>query len=306
MDFERVTLRDRVRLEPYLRTWGGGSCQHSFTAMYCMADKYGEAFCMRDGYLFILRSGLCREGERVYLFPMGDQSDEAGMRRALDAVVEDAHEHGAKVRFETLTAETKNIVLRLMPGRFHAEANRDLAEYIYSYERLAELSGPDMRSRRHEVSAFFHRYQDRVRIERIEPRHMDELRAFQEFWVSSGQSHEDGVQLEVENSAIKKGLAHFDELGLSGIIVYVDGGCVGYAYGGALSPTHYDVIIEKGDRRVEDIYRVLNRELVRLCCTEYAFINREEDLGVAGLRKAKMSYKPDVLLEKYIVTEGEA
>ena len=64
-----------------------------------------------------------------------------------------------------------------------------------------------------------------------------------------------------------------------------------------------DVIIEKGDRSISDIYKILNRDLVRMCCYGFSYINREEDVGVEGLRKAKMSYKPDILLEKYIVTE---
>ena len=74
-------------------------------------------------------------------------------------------------------------------------------------------------------------------------------------------------------------------------------------YGVPLSDDYYDVIIEKGDRRISDIYRVLNRELVRMCCQNFSWINREEDVGVEGLRKAKLSYKPDRLIEKYLVTE---
>ena len=90
---------------------------------------------------------------------------------------------------------------------------------------------------------------------------------------------------------------------LSGVLLEVDGKLAGYAYGAPLSDTHYDVIIEKGDRRIPDIYRILNRELVRMCCQGFTYINREEDVGVEGLRKAKLSYKPDCFIEKYLATE---
>ena len=114
---------------------------------------------------------------------------------------------------------------------------------------------------------------------------------------------EDRVQLELENEAIMFGLENFKALGLSGILLYVDGVLQGYAYGAPLSNDCYDVMIEKGNREIPDIYRILNMELVRRCCAGLAFVNREEDLGVPGLRKAKQSYKPDILLQKYVLKE---
>ncbi len=301
--FKETSLEDRSIIETYMYRWGEGSCQHSFPAMYLLSHKYGDSFCERDGYLYVLRARLCREGERVYLFPMGDRRDEDGFRRALETVLEDAHRNGARVRFESLTRKAAELCLRLLPGRFEAREDRDLAEYIYTFERLAYQQGPEMHSRRQGVSTFFNQYGDRVRIERICPENLQDVRSFQEFWSHSGQSPEDAEHMEIENTSIQKALEHFDALGLRGIVLYVDGTCAGYAYGAALSPTHYDVIIEKGDRRITNIYRALNREHVRACAGGFGYINREEDLGVEGLRRAKMMDKPDVLLEKYIVTE---
>ncbi len=304
--FKPVTLADKDVIEGYMSKWGEGSCQHSFVSMYLLSHKYGDSFCVRDGYLFVLRAGLCRAGERAYLFPMGDTADEAALRAALTAVLQDAHAHGAAARFETLTARQTALARRLLPGRFAATADRDLAEYLYTCQKLAELPGAQMQHRRKAVNVFFRRYAGRIRIERIGEEHLDDIRAFQAFWSASGQSREDAAHLAVENAAIEKGLAHFRELGLSGIVVYVDGRCAGYAYGAPLSDTCYDAIAEKGDRRFIDIYQVLNRESVRRCCEGYAWINREEDLGMEGLRTAKMNYKPDILLEKYIVREAGA
>jgi hypothetical protein len=132
---------------------------------------------------------------------------------------------------------------------------------------------------------------------------MEEIKAFQKMWLSDMLKDAEDVQLELENTAIGIGLDNFFELGLSGIVIYVDGKMAGYAYGSPISDDCYNVIIEKGDRSIADIYRILNRDLVRMCCDGFSYINREEDVGVEGLRKAKMSYKPDILLEKYIVTE---
>ena len=141
-------------------------------------------------------------------------------------------------------------------------------------------------------------------VEAMGPEHLDSVRSFQREWLEEKEHGEEDVQLELENEAIQRGLGCFEALGLSGICVYIDGKLRGYAYGAPLSADCYDVMIEKGDRCIPDIYRVLNRDLVRICCRDYAWINREEDVGVEGLRRAKLSYKPDLLLEKYIVKEA--
>ena len=69
LNFEPVTLDKREMMERYFFAYGEGSCQHSFVSSFCLAGKYGDQVCEREGYLYILRSLRCSEGERVYLFP---------------------------------------------------------------------------------------------------------------------------------------------------------------------------------------------------------------------------------------------
>ncbi len=303
MNFEAVTLTHKKMIKPYLYKYGEGSCQHSFAAMFCMANKYGDSLCEKDGWLFIHRAGISSKTERAYLFPMGDNSDEVRLGHAIEAIIEDAHNHGAAVRFETLTAAAKDAVARLFPGVFSVTALRDYSEYIYTYDKLANLSGHQMASKRQDINTFYRTYGNSVRIEKIKDKHLDEIRSFQKMWLNNRLNGEEDVQLDYENIAIQLGLSNFAELDLSGIVIYIDNVMRGYAYGAPLSQNSYDVMIEKGDRRIADIYRVLNRDLVRLCCGQYRYINREEDVGNEGLRCAKLSYKPDILLEKYLLHE---
>lgn len=303
LSFEKITLKDRDVLRQYLYQYGENSCQHSFVSMFCMAGKYGDMFCQQDGYLFIQRGNKRTPGFRNYLFPMGDTTDKSALKNAISLILEDAKSHGQKARFETVTRKAAEEIQRLFPERFHCVNIRDYAEYLYTHEKLADLPGSEMASKRHDINTFFRDYGDKTVIEKICPDHIEKIRTFQKNWLLDMLRGEEDVQLELENEAIQVGLDHFEELGLSGIVVFVDGEIAGFAYGTPISKDCYNVIIEKGDRRVPDIYRVLNRDLVRMCCDGYAYINREEDVGVAGLRKAKMSYKPDILLEKFIVTE---
>ena len=306
MNFQDISLEIKDRVHPFLYRYGEGSCQHSFAASFCMREKYGDRFCVEDGFLFTLRSRRCTEDERVYLFPLGDPGDEDGACRAVEKVLEDAHAHGLRARFETVTERAADLLRRRFGKRFDLREERDLAEYLYTFEKLSELPGHEMASKRYDLHTFERNYSGRYRVCAIETgEQLAEIARFQDVWMEQKLDHEEDVQLELEHEAIRIGLENFFALALTGILVYIDGALAGYAYGTPLSETCYDVMIEKGNREIPDIYRVLNRDLVRVCCKGRALINREEDLGVEGLRKAKLSYKPDILLKKFVVREKE-
>lgn len=304
LDFHPISLAHKHDINEILFRYGENSCQHSFVAMYCMEAKYQDMLCEKDGWLFTLRKGKCTDKERVYLFPLGDTTDTTGLRNALTAIMDDAHENHCSVRFETITANAAKLLKSLFLNQFEIEACRDWYEYIYSFNTLANLPGGKLASKRYDIQTFYRDFEGRATIRKIQLGDIDAILQFQKTWLTEKQHIDEDVQLDYENLAIQKGLANFDKLGLSGIVVFIDGELCGYAYGAPLSDTAYDVIIEKGDRRFNDIYKILNRELVRMCCDGFAFINREEDAGVEGLRKAKLSYKPDILLEKYIAREN--
>ena len=302
--FEPLTIPAKNALLPYYYQYGEGSCQHSFVSSYCMSDKYGDRVCVRDGFLYTLRASLCDARERVYLFPLGGGSNEDAVRRAVETVLEDARAYGCAARFETVTEGAAALLRRLFPDRFLIEEKREYAEYLYTHDRLALLPGHEMASKRHDISTFERQYAGRTAVRRIEtPEQVEEIRPFQAWWKAMKMAREEDVQLEREDEAIRRGLDHFFDLGLSGILVYIDGRLSGYAYGAMLSDDCYDVMIEKGDRSAPDIYKILNRDLVRLCCEGVGWINREEDLGVEGLRRAKLSYKPDRLIRKFSVRQ---
>ena len=307
LSFQPLSLTRRSETLPYYHAYCGNSCQHSFVSSYCMRGKYGDQTALYDGALYTLRALLCNQNRRVYLFPLCDLSDDAAVRRAVENVLEDAHAYGCSVSFETVIAEAAEKLERLFPGRFDIQENRDYSEYLYTYDKLALLPGHEMASKRHDLNTFERDYGGRYAVRRIETaEQLEEIRRFQAWWKAEKNLRDaEDVQLELEDAAIRIGLAEFFELGLSGIIVYIDWRVAGYAYGAALSETCYDVMIEKGDRSVADIYKILNRDLVRMCCGGMTYINREEDLGVPGLRKAKLSYKPDILLSKFIAREAQ-
>ena len=306
LDFQPVDLSMKELVDSYTFKYGEGSCQHSFVSSFCLNHKYGDMFCEYDGFLYTLRSRLCTDDERVYLFPHGDRSR---IRSAIQNVIDDAHEHNMRVRFETLTESAKNLVCELFPGKFTAEANRDYSEYFYRTEELINLPGHTFESKRREIRKFFKDYEGRYEVLRISPEHIDMIRDFHKKWIEgkTHSVHDISYQQGLVNDkdSLQLELNHFFELGLDGIVIFIDGVLCGYVFGVPLNNECFDGIAEKGNADIPHIYKVILYEFLRNCCSGYKYLNMEEDLGVEGIRNMKMMYKPEFLTDKFLVYENE-
>ena len=307
LDFRNMDFGMKGLADSYTRKYGEGSCQHSFVSSWCLRKKYGDMFCERDGFLYTLRSNLCRDGERVYLFPHGDRTNLEAVKNAIQNVIDDAHENHSRVKFQTLTESAKDITETLFPGKFRAEYSRDLSEYVYSAESLLTLSGRHLKNKRNSVNSFCREFEGRFTVSKIAPEHIEAIRNFQGEWLEEKLLTEnDSVpahQLRQEDEGVQCALDDFFGLGLSGIVIFIDGELRGYMYGIPLNDECFDFISGKGSPSVPNISAVIKLELVKLCCEGYKLVNFEEDVGVQGLREMKTEYMPKYLIEKYIVGE---
>jgi len=307
LDFQPLTLDMKGMIDGYTFKYGENSCQHSFVSSFCLYNKYGDMFCENENFLFTLRSKRCNDKERVYLFPHGNFENSDGIKNALQKIFDDAHEKNCRVKFETLTERAKNIVENLFPGKFLVASSRDYGEYIYKVEKLINLPGGELAKKRTNIHKFFRDYKGRYKIEKINPEYFLDILEFQSKWleqknlIDPDPLHQ--AQLNFENEEIKIALNNFESLGLSGIIFFIDEKLCGYVIGLPLSKNCFDEIVNKGDRNIPNISRVLIHEFVKICCNGYEYINREEDLGVEGLRQIKTDYRPDFIINKFILTE---
>ena len=281
-----------------MSVYGEGSCQHSFVSMYSLGEKYGDQVCIRDDTLYTLRGNLCDDEYRVYLAPMGQE-----LKTAFRTIRLDAAEYGKKVKFLTLTEGYAEALRDAFPDQFLIQEDRDLAEYIFPTREMSAFPGGKLKKRRVEVNHFWNLYGDRAKVTVIEPSDFQDILEFESRWLYESKENHDMHALERESRMIQKQLSHYDILRLSGIVVRIDGVVKGFGYGTKLSDLYYDAIIEKGDRSVPHIYKVLRMESVRQCAMECEYVNMEEDLGIPGLRDIKNAYKPAFLIHKYLATE---
>lgn len=300
LNFNEITIEYASDITPYLSEYGINSCQHSITLMLGLQSKYKDEYCIKNNILYIHRANLDTKEFRFYLKPFTD-SDK--MVEGYSEILSDAEHYGTKVAFETLTEEDLNCLLASFPNRFQYEINRDYSEYIYKCESLSVLPGRSLAPKRNRVRAFYSAYANHISIENITESNINDVRAFQKEWIEDRRTLGFDEMIERENNAIGFWLNNFNRLGFRGIVVYVKGTVVGYAAGAPLSDSCMDEVIEKGRKDIIGIYQLLCNEFALICCKDFEYINREEDIGLEGLRRAKMSYCPDILMSKYSVRE---
>ena len=302
LDFKPLLLETKSFLDPFFIQYGESSCQHSFAAAYCLQEKYGNRYAIENNFLYMLRQNRCTPDEEAYLFPLGDLADG---RIAIDTLLSEAHQKGKKLLFETVTEKAKNFLEENYPGQFYIEEKRDNAEYIFNRENLAELKGKEYESKRWEVHRFQKEFEGRYSIEELTPSYFDEVKSFSRKWYDDFYTEETNAQLRAEEKALDYALEHFYELGLHGLVILIDGKIAAFEYGTALNQNTYDGFVEKANRSYKYIYKMLNNTVAKRCPDSIKWLNWEEDLGHEGLRKMKLSYRPEYLLKKYLVKEKD-
>ena len=196
----------------------------------------------------------------------------------------------------------------LFPGRFRYRPVRNSFDYIYEIDHLADLHGKKLQAKRNHCNRFEEEHPD-YRVLQLDASVLPRCREFTEKWYDVHIESGSESDFTGERIAIAKAFDNFDALGMEGIALETDGKLVAFSMGNRIREDTYDVNFEKAMAQVNGAYPMINREFARLIRQRYPeirYLNREDDMGIAGLRRAKESYTPDILLEKYLAEEAEA
>ena len=309
LNFQPLSMGLKTLADSYTFKYGEGSCQHSFVSSWSLRHKYGDSFCEHEGYLYTLRSKLCNDSERAYLFPFGPREDLDALRQAVQNVIDDAHGHNCRVKFQTVTESAKDIITAMFPGRFTVDFSRNYSEYVYDIEQLFSLSGGKQEVKRRSLHKFLRRYEGRWESLLIAHEHIDMIRDFQNRWLEERISGIDDplhvAQLISDDECIQRALDDFFILGMFGIVMLIDGKIAGYAYGFPLNDDVVEGDAEKADRNMLDVYTAVKHEFLGICRAKFTYFNFEEDLGDEGLRTVKMRDQPAYMIDKFTLTENE-
>ena len=252
-------------------------------------DAYGISWAEENGILFIKG-----EGKRdPFLLPPYAGKDAKfldGLLRAKEWFVE----NNLPFMFKGVSEEVKERMESLCPGRYVFTHDRDNSEYVYTTESLITLSGKKLRQKKNHLNQFRMQYSNYEYLP-ITPDLFDECRETAAKWVET--HHEEGIEDEL--AAINNLFDHWEELGLQGGLIKLFGLVEAFSIGERLNERTALIHIEKANPDIRGLYQAINNEFVRHTYADTEFINREEDMGLPGLRKAKESYHPDHFAEKY-------
>lgn len=287
--FKTIELQDKAWANKRLSESSFRSCDYSFGNNFIWRVPNNIRAADVNGF-YCLLSG--ENGECAYMYPAGS----GDVKPVIEALLADAEERGRRFIMRGVSQETVKLLETLFPGKFTCESNRDYCDYIYSVEHMISLSGKKLHGKRNHIA----RFQDNPDwvYEDITAQNIDDCRAMNAEWCKLYHCTDD-PSLNHEACAVKQAFDNFFALDLHGGLLRVDGRVVAYTMGEPLTADTYVMHIEKAFPEVQGAYPMINREFLVHNCKDYLYVNREEDLGDEGLRKAKTSYYPDILLEKF-------
>lgn len=295
VDFKRVALSDREWIEPLLMESGFQGSEYTFSNNYIYRKIYQIDVARMDGYYLVRSNKDARY--RSYLYPAGS----GDVKPVIEALIEDAREQGDVFRMHGVTKASAAQLEALFPDRFIIEEVRDNFDYIYESERLITLAGKKLHSKRNFINRFKQENENNWTYEAITSANLDECWDMNTRWCEK-YGCDDTESLAEEACAVRNCFNNFDALGLSGGFLRVGNEIVAFTMGRPINHDTFIVHIEKAFSDVAGAYPMINQQFVSHAAAGYRYINREDDVGDEGLRKAKLSYKPDILLEKYAVT----
>lgn len=296
LNFREILLSDRDALHAHLYKAQGYGSEYSFANLFLWGE---QLVCFDCGTPLI----LSRFGSRYsYLMPLG------GDRAALiDLLREDARERGIPFRLFGLLSGDVAWLTERFPGEFTCRTVRDSFDYVYDIDRLAELHGKKLQGKRNHCNRFEDAYPDH-RIVPLTKELLPLCAAFSERWYAEHEQANPEIDYSDERAALRKAFAYFDELHMSGVLVETTDGVVAFSMGNRIREDTFDVNFEKALADINGAYPIVNRAFarrIRAACPEIHLLNREDDMGLEGLRRAKESYFPDLLLEKSIAEAFE-
>ena len=290
LSFRPVEIQHRDIFQPYL-TKNSQTCDRAFVNTFCWQHLFHTQWAEENGFL-IIRAFI--NGERRAAYIVVSQKDRPAYTDILPALEADAAEFDQPLTLMGLSEEECDILQQQLPGQFFFDKNRDFADYVYKADDLKTLKGRKYAQKRNHVNKFKSLYN--YHYEAITKENIADCLQLEESWISQ---HAEDESAQSEYITIQKAFQHFEALGLLGGALYVDGKLVAFTYGSAIRNDIFCTHVEKADIHYEGVYQMINYLFAQHLPEQFTFINREEDMGLAGLRKSKSSYQPAMLAYKH-------
>lgn len=289
--FKPITLEDKEIITSFTIPNNYQNCDFSFANMCSWRFLYNSEYAVVDDCLLI-RFWIEDSSRIAYMMPVGN----GDLKAAIALLEKDSLAHEHPLCMLGITPDAKERLEQLLPGEFVYILERDYFDYVYLRENLATLKGKKYQSKRNHINNFKKRYA--YEYIPITPEIVPKCLQLECKWYKANLSDRDSEELTDERRSLTYALHHYDTLGLIGGAIRVEGEIIAFSFGAPINHNTFGVHVEKADTQFDGAYTIINQEFASHLPEQYIYVNREEDLGIEGLRKAKLSYNPTILLEK--------
>lgn len=293
LEFKKIEIDD---FENYHRLMGKSqefSCENAFVNLLVWQKVYNNMLCIFDDKVFV-KSGTA--DDEIFSLPIGS----CDLKENIEILKE--YLGGKMPKIWAQEGPNFTQFKEFFGDEYTFLEDKDYYDYIYLQSDLANLSGKKYHSKRNHISAFSKKYD--WHYEKIGNDNIEKVKLCFEKWYSENAERMDELML-CEKQGIETVLDNMELLDVSGGAIVVEDNVVAFSLGSAINNRVYDVHFEKALSEYQGAYATINREFAKNELSDYEFINREDDMGIEGLRKAKLSYKPVRLIKKYICIPRE-
>lgn len=291
LKFRDIRAEDKLIYDKY-KPAGAIASEAAFTTMFIWNDYYNLKVAEDDGFFFFQFN--IKNRIPSYYFPLGS----GDVDLALDALKEYTRANGHIMAFRLITEDQLEKLKSYGGASFVYNEERDCEDYVYPSEQLISLAGKRLHAKRNHINYFLENYD--YTYEAVTPEVAKEECAPLMYRLITEKDHNVN---SFELPAMKRFFENYDILGEKGAVIRVGGKIVAMSFGEALSDQAAVIQLEVAREEYRGAYQMINKLFCENEWKDYPFINREEDMGLEGLRRAKESYQPIFLVKKYTVIE---
>lgn len=293
--FQPIALTDKNIIQSHVYDTICRNCDLNFTNLMSWRFLYDTEIALHDDWLLFRFKA---DGHPAYLAPVGN----GNLAPVIADLIDDAHTSQHPFLMLGVCEHSLTAIEAAMPGHFYARADRSYTDYIYRREALATLAGKKLQPKRNHANRFARLYPDHEFLP-LTPRLFDECLQLETLWSQRQAESNSRLSHADEQRSVSYVLDNWEALGTVGIALKVSGRLAAFSFGSPINRDTFGICVEKADTEYEGAYAAINREFASRIPERYIYLNREEDLGIEGLRRAKLSYHPEILLHKYTVME---
>jgi len=291
-DFKTIDIEDKTIFDKHYEKYPPVHSDNVFTTLFSWKDYAKYCYTFLEDNLII----ASRIEDKVQIRPPSGKKN----KDVFDQVLKLAREQESEYPLGVIDSPTKDWMNSNYP-RIELLPKREYFDYVYLASDLAELVGSDYSKIRNRLNKF--KKNNDYSVEEICKDNMDEIREFLKRWCLWRDCDKDPL-LENEKKAILYSMSNFFELGLSGVIMGVNDDIEAIAVYERMDSDTAVVHYEKGSPDYDGIYKAINQETAKILQKNFKYVNRESDMGIPGLRKAKMSYRPHHMVEVYAISKN--